>query len=68
MHGARPTVFQGAMPTVAISCPRASAVIGQLYVIERAASDKHLDAPARQRLRQEQARPILESYREQFSA
>jgi hypothetical protein len=37
------------------------AIIGQLYGIERAAGDKHLDAPARQRLRQEQARPILET-------
>ncbi len=36
------------------------AIIGQLYGIERAASDKHLDAPTRQRLRQEEARPILE--------
>jgi transposase IS66 family protein/leucine carboxyl methyltransferase len=36
------------------------AIIGQLYAIERAATEKHLDAPARQRLRQEQGRPILE--------
>jgi hypothetical protein len=35
-------------------------MIGQLYGIERAASDKPLDAPARERLRQAQARPILE--------
>jgi len=28
---------------------------GQLYGIERAASDKHRDAPARQRLRQDPA-------------
>jgi hypothetical protein len=55
--------FKEAMPTAAISCTRVLAVIGQLYVIERAASDEHLDAPARQRLRQEQARPILEKLR-----
>jgi hypothetical protein len=36
------------------------AIIRQLYEIERAASDRQLDAPARQRLRQEQARPMLE--------
>jgi len=36
------------------------AIIGQIYGIKRAASDKHLDASARQRLRQKQARPILE--------
>ena len=34
--------------------------IWPLYGIERVASDKHLDAGARQRLRQEQARPILD--------
>jgi transposase len=39
------------------------AIIGQLYGIERAASEKHVDALARQRLRQEQARPILEKLR-----
>jgi hypothetical protein len=33
----------------------------ELYGIERAASDRHLDAPARQRLRQEQARPIVQN-------
>ena len=51
------------MPTAAVACALALAIIGQLYGIERAASDKHLDAPARQRLRQEQARPILEKLR-----
>jgi transposase len=35
------------------------ALIKQLYGIERMASDRHLDAPARQGLRQEQARPLL---------
>jgi hypothetical protein len=52
--------FKEAMPTAAIPCAQVLAIVGQLYGIERAASDKHLDAPARQRLRQEQARPILE--------
>ncbi|MFI5394691.1 MAG: transposase [Candidatus Binatia bacterium] len=47
-------------PTAAVPCARVLAIIGQLYGIERSASDKHLDAPARQRLRQEQARSILE--------
>ena len=42
-----------------VPCAQALAIIGQLYGIERAASDRQLDAPARQRLRQEQAKPIL---------
>jgi transposase len=52
--------FKEALPTAALPCARVLALIGQLYRIERAASDRHLDAPARQRLRQEQALPILE--------
>ena len=52
--------FKEAMPTAAVACAQVLAIIGQLYGIERAASDKHLDVSARQRLRQEQARPILE--------
>jgi len=52
--------FKEAMPTAAATCAQVLAIIGQLYGIERAASDKQLDALARQRLRQEQARPILE--------
>jgi len=52
--------FKEAMPTAAVPCAQALALIGQLYRIERAASDTRLDAPARQRPRQEQARPILE--------
>jgi hypothetical protein len=36
------------------------AIIKQLYGIERMASDRQFDAPARQRLRQDQARPLLE--------
>src|ERR1700722_10591327 len=52
--------FKEALPTAAVTCAQVLALIKQLYGIERAASDKRLDAPARQRLRQEQARPILE--------
>ena len=52
--------FKEAMPTAAVVCAQALAIIGQLYGIERAASDQHLDAPARQRVRQEQARPLSE--------
>jgi hypothetical protein len=52
--------FKEALPTAALSCAQALAIIKQLYGIERAASDRHLDVHARQRLRQEQARPILE--------
>ena len=52
--------FKEALPTAAVPCAQALALIKQLYGIERAASDKRLDAPARQRARQEQARPILE--------
>jgi hypothetical protein len=55
--------FKEAMPTAAVTCAQALALIGQLYGIERAASDRQLDALARQRLRQEQARPILEKLR-----
>jgi hypothetical protein len=43
----------------AVTCAQLVALIGQLYGIERAATDRHLDAAARQRLRQEQASPIL---------
>jgi hypothetical protein len=46
-------------PTAAVPCAQALAIIGQLYGIERAASDRHLDAPARQRLRQKEERPLL---------
>lgn len=53
--------FKEAMPTAPVTCAQVLAIIGQLYGIERAASDKHLDATTRQRLRQEQARPILET-------
>ena len=52
--------FKEALPTAAVPCAQALAIIKQLYGIERAASDRHLDVHARQRLRQEQARPILE--------
>jgi Transposase IS66 family len=44
----------------AVPCAQALAIIGQLYGIEWAASDWQFDAPARQRVRQEQARPTLE--------
>src|SRR5260370_17395 len=52
--------FKEALPTAAVPCAEALALIKQLYGIERTASDTRLDAPARQGLRQEQARPILE--------
>jgi transposase len=48
------------MPTAAVPCAQVLAIIGQLYGIERTAGDRHLDVLARQRLRQEQAWPILE--------
>src|SRR6266478_5658054 len=60
MHGARPTYFKEALPTAAVPCAQALAIIKQLYRIERVASERQLDAPARLGLRQEQARPILE--------
>jgi hypothetical protein len=49
--------FKEAPPTAAVTCAQTLALIKQLYVIERAASDRQLDATALQRLRQEQARP-----------
>src|SRR5262249_40377025 len=52
--------FKEALPTAAVPCAQALTLMGQLYRIERVASDRQLDAPARQGLRQEQARPILE--------
>ena len=52
--------FKEALPTAAVACAQALALIKQLYGIERVASDRQLDAPARQGLRQEQARPLLE--------
>ena len=52
--------FKEALPTAALPCAQALALIGQLYKIERAASDRHLDGSARQRLRQEQAPPLLD--------
>ncbi|MBI4515947.1 MAG: IS66 family transposase [Deltaproteobacteria bacterium] len=55
--------FKEAMPTAALACAQVLALIGQLYGIERTASDRHLDASARRRLRQEQARPVLERLR-----
>jgi hypothetical protein len=39
--------FKEALPTAAIPCAQALAIIGQLYGIERAASDRHLDARPR---------------------
>src|SRR6202790_4825144 len=51
--------FKEALPTAAVPCAQTLALIKQLYGIERVASDKRLDAPARQRLRQEQALPLL---------
>ncbi len=52
--------FKEAMPTAAVPCAQVLAFIGQLYGIERTANDRRLDVSARHRLRQEQARPILE--------
>src|SRR6202521_6232264 len=52
--------FKEALPTAAVPCAQTLAIVKQLYGIERAASDRQLDATARQRLRQEQALPILE--------
>jgi transposase len=52
--------FKEALPTAAVPCAQTLAIIKQLYGIERAASDRQLDATARQGLRQEQARPMLE--------
>ena len=51
--------FKEALPTAALPCAQVLALIKQLYGLERMASDRHLEAPARQGLRQEQARLIL---------
>jgi transposase len=55
--------FKEALATAAVVCAQVLATIGRLYGIERAASEKRLDASARQRSRQEQARPVLEKLR-----
>jgi len=55
--------FKEAMPMAAVPCAQVLAIIGQLYGIERAASDKQLDAPAGPRLRQEQARRSWRNYK-----
>jgi hypothetical protein len=47
--------FKEALPTAAVPCAQALALIKQLYGIERVASAKRLAAPARQPARQEQA-------------
>jgi transposase len=63
--------FKEALSTAAITCAEALALIKQLYGIERAASDRQFEAPARQRLRQEQAPPILDklqAYRQEQQA
>jgi hypothetical protein len=59
---ARP-YFKEALPTAAVTCVQVLALIGQLYGIEGTATDRRLDACARQRLRQAEARPILETLR-----
>lgn len=51
--------FKEAMPTAAVPCAQVLALIGQLYGLERTARERQLDPPARQRLRQTQARPLL---------
>jgi hypothetical protein len=58
--------FKEALPTAAVPCARTLALIKQLYGIERMASDRQLAAPARQGLRQEQARPLLEKLHAQL--
>ena len=63
MHGARPTVLQGSDADGGDPIRPGLAIVGQLYGIERAASNKQMDAPARQRLRREEARTILEKLR-----
>ena len=45
--------FKEALPTAAVPCAQALAIIKQLSGIERAASNRQLDATARQGLRQE---------------
>jgi transposase len=61
MLGACTTILQGSDADGGRSMRAGGGDHGQLYGIERTASDKHVDASAaRQQLRQEQARPILE--------
>ncbi len=55
--------FKEAMPTAAVTCAHVLALIGRLYGIERTITDRRLDVSARQRLRQAQALPILETLR-----
>jgi transposase len=52
--------FKDAMPTAAVECAQILAWVGELYGIERSASEKRLSAPERRTLRQARSRPILE--------
>jgi transposase len=60
--------FKEAVPTAAVPCAQVLVWIKQLYAVEQAASDQHLDADARRRLRQEQARPVLAKLHEYLRA
>ena len=51
--------FKEAAPTAARECAEVLAWIGELYGLERAATERKLDAAARTVLRQTRARPIL---------
>jgi hypothetical protein len=53
-----PLDSRGTLLQVAINFKRRM-IASTCYSIERIASEKHVDAPARQLLRHEQARPIL---------
>jgi hypothetical protein len=51
--------FKEAAPTAAIECAQVLAWIGELYGLERSATEKKLDAQARTQMRQTRSRPIL---------
>jgi transposase len=51
--------FKEAAPTAAVECAQVLAWIGELYGLERTASERKLGADARRELRQSRSRPVL---------
>jgi transposase len=55
--------FKDAASTAVLECAQVLALIGELYAVERVATDQRLAAPERQALRRARACPVLEKLR-----
>ena len=55
--------FKDAVPTAAVPCAQVLVRIGELYGLERAATERRLSAEARGQMRQERAQPLLRRLR-----